>query len=295
MGQYWKIFNISKGKVMFVYDGAKYCEKSISIDVLLYLLQNEWKDNKIVMIGDYDETIQSAQFTTEFLEKYGFTTIDKDDYLMNNLYLLHSNELLPKSAYRGCKLDTSHVNFELQQKIIQYFQSIGKLDKNSYYLTINNTFFVTNRNNPLNEDNLIEYKPFQTEDEYAFIDNSNKEYVLFNAQFFNGFYDTRTNKPLTMSIIQYNNLVQDIVLGLITNNSEFKDKLSWHGRFAGHKLSFEKMNEFIKNSKFSEYTNISELFIGEIVNKNEIYRDTSYVIYTKDPKSDLDIWCDEEE
>ena len=46
-----------------------------------------------------------------------------------------------------------------------------------------------------------------------------------------------------MTFIRYNHLVQDIVLGLITNNSEYKDKLKWHGRFAGHQLSFEKLTE----------------------------------------------------
>ncbi len=294
MGQYWKIFNISKGKAMFLYDAAKYCEKSIEIDILLYLLQNDWKDNKIVMIGDYDQTVESAQFATEFLEKYGLTTIDKDDYTMNNLFLLHSEDLLPKSAYRGSKLDMTYMNIELQRKIISYFQSIGKLKKDTFYYELNPHYFILDKHQPLNEDNLIEYKPLQTEDEYAFIDHTSKEYVLFNVPFFHGFYDTRTKKALTMSIIQYNHLVQDIVLGLITNNSEFKDKLSWHGRFAGHKLSFEKMEQFAQHNLFSEYTNISELFISENVDKNTIYRDTSNILYTENPKADLDISDDEE-
>jgi hypothetical protein len=256
MGQYWKIFNLTKGKVLFVYDGSKYDEKSISIDVLLHLLQDEWKNDKIVMIGDYDQTPQSAEFTREFLETYGLSVIDNKDHFMNNLYLLESEGFLPKQAYpSNLAFESILGNFGLEQK--------------TYH-------FLLNKRNPE-----------LTEEDYIFVDHTTKEYVLFNQRFFQGFYNTKTKKPLTMTLIQYNHLVQDIVLGLITNNSEYKDELKWHGRFAGHQLSFEKSKEL------DSYQNISSLFIKDDVDKNKIYRNFSNIIYTLNPQMDLDL-SDEE-
>ena len=110
MGQYWKIFNLTQGVVLFVHDGSKYCEKSLEIDVLLYLLQDEWKNNKIVMIGDYDETEKSVEFTREFLSNYDLQ-LTTNDILMNNLYNLHFKGFLPKRAYESrTKLDTTYLN-----------------------------------------------------------------------------------------------------------------------------------------------------------------------------------------
>ncbi len=292
MGQYWKIFNITRGVVMFVHDGAKYCEKSISIDVLLYLLQDEWKNNKIVMIGDYDDTEKSVEFTREFLSNYELTLTTKD-IQMNNLYHLDFQGFLPKRSYEsGTKLDTTYLNMDLQQRIIRYYQSTGVLKKDTFYVSTNKVYFVPNKYGEINEQNLIMYKPIPIENIYAFIDHTNKEYVLFDKSFFHGFYDKRTKKPLTMTTIQYNHLVQDIVLGLITNNSEEEETLTWHGRFAGHILSFEKVTE---DSEFmSSYNDISSLFTAKHVDKNSLTRDFSEIIYTLDPKCDLDI-SDEED
>jgi hypothetical protein len=289
MGQYWKIFNLTQGVVLFVNDGSKYCEKSISIDILLYLLQDEWKNNKIVMIGDYDETEKSVEFTREFLSNYDLT-LTTNDIHFNNLYNLHFERFLPKRAYEsGTKLDTTYLNMELQQRIIHYYQSTGVLKKDTFYTSTNKIYFVPNKYDEINEQNLIMYKPVPTEDTYAFIDHSNKEYVLFDKSFFNGFYDKRTKKALNMTIIEYNHLVEDIVLGLITNNSEVQDTLTWHGRFAGHSLSFEQNSDIL-----STYNDISSLFTAEHVDKNSLTRDFSDIIYTLDPIYDLEI-SDEEE
>ncbi len=281
MGQYWQIFNITQGKVIPIHDGSKYSEKSISIDVLITLLQNECQNNKIVMIGDYDDTEISKEFTKEFLDLYRFVSKE------TNLYNLDSEKILPYCAYESLFLSSSsYLHIGGYSEIFNIHRKILSL-KNNTKINNNTILFMINKYN--HSDNIIEYKPIQTEDEYAFIDHTKKEYVLFNKVFFHGFYDIRTKNPLTMTLIQYNHLVQDIVLGLITNNSEFKDKLKWHGRFAGHKLSFGKIEQFAQHTDFSEYTNISELFIGETVDKNSIYRDTSNILYTQDPLADLDI------
>lgn len=265
MGQYWEIFNISKGKVMFVHDGSKYDEKSISIDVLLYLLQDEWKNDKIVMIGDYDETPQCAEFTCEFLKTYGLSVIDHTDHFTNNLYLLESEGFLPKQAYPShLSFENIFGNFVLEQKKTDHF--------------------ILNKRNP---EDIVLYSPLPTEDDYIFVDHTTKEYVLFNQRFFEHFYHTKMKKPLKMTLIRYNHLVQDIVLGLITNNSEYIDELKWHGRFAGHQLSFEKLTEL------DSYQNISSLFIADDIDKNSIYRRSSDIIYTTDPQMDLDL-SDEE-
>ncbi len=286
MGQYWQIFNITQGKVIPIHDGSKYCEKSISIDVLITLLQNEWKNNKIVMIGDYDDTEISKEFTKEFLDLYELTSKE------TNLYNLDSNKILPYRAYESSFLSSSsYLHIGGYSEIFNIHRKILSL-KNNTKINNNTILFMINKYNHC--DNIIEYKPFETKDEYAFMNHTKKEYVLFNQSFFNGFYDKNTKKPLVMTLIEYNELVQDIVLGLITNNSEYKDKLSWHGHFAGNNLSFEKIEEFAQHSEFSEYTNISELFIGETVDKNSLYRDFSEIIYTKDPQGDLDISDDEE-
>ncbi len=286
MGQYWQIFNITQGKVIPIHDGSKYCEKSISIDVLIMLLQNEWKNNKIVMIGDYDDTEISKEFTKEFLDLYELTSKE------TNLYDLDFKKILPYMAYESSFLSSSsHLHIGGYSEIFYIQRKILSL-KNNTKINYNTILFMINKYS--NCDNIIEYKPHETDDEYAFINHTKKEYIFFNKPFFYGFYSTRTKKALTMTLIQYNHLVQDIVLGLITNNSEFKDKLTWHGRFAGHNLSFEKMETFTQHSEFSDYINISELFIGESINKNTIYRDTSNILYTENPKADLDI-CDEEE
>ncbi len=293
MGQYWKIFNLTQGVVLFIHDGSKYCEKSISIDVLLYLLQDEWKNNKIVMIGDYDDTEKSAEFTREFLSNYDLQ-LTTEDLQMNNLYHLDFQGFLPKKAYdSGTKLDTTYLNMDLQQKIIRYFQSTGVLKKDTFYTSTNKIYFVPNKYEEINEQNLIMYKPVPTEDTYAFINHSNKEYVLFDKSFFNGFYNKHTKKALTMTTIKYNNLVKDIVLGLITNNSEIQDTLTWQGRFAGHILSFEKVTE--TSDFISTYNDISSLFTAEHVDKNSLTRDFSEIIYTLDPKCDLNISDDEED
>lgn len=297
MGQYWKIFNITQGKVMFIHDGSKYCEKSLSIDVLLYLLQNSWKNNKIVMIGDYDETDECTEFTREFLSRYSLNITNPNSSL-NNLYNLDSRDYLPRKAYiPSSYFDTTYLNVDLSQKVIPYLKSIGKLKKNLFYSFLYDTYFVLNKHEPIDENNLILYKPIETDDDYVFINHSNKEYLLFNKQFFNGFYIRNYRnklKPLTMTTIKYNHLVKDIVLGLITNNSEFKENLNWHGRFASKEISFEKINDFSQNYHFDTYINISDIFIGETVNKNELYRDFSDIIYTMNPKYDLNIESDED-
>ena len=52
------------------------------------------------------------------------------------------------------------MNFELQRKIISYFQSIGKLKKDTFYYELNANYFVLDKQQPLNEDNFKYDKTF---------------------------------------------------------------------------------------------------------------------------------------
>jgi hypothetical protein len=271
MGQYWEIFNLTTGKVMPVHDGSKYCEKHISLDVLLFLLQNEWKDCEITMIGDYDDTEKCAEFTRKFLEHYDLTSH------RNNLYTLDADGILPKSSYET-SFYCNYMNANIDYRVMLYLESISKTKS---------IYFILDKWK-LNEKSVIEWKAVETTETYAFINHTAKEYILFDQVFFAGFYDRRTKKPLTMTIVKYNNLVKSVVKGLIVNKSEYQDKISWHGRWSGHSLSFSNVNDF---NSIDSYTNMSNIF----TDKKSIYdEDFDDILYTLDPKSDLDL-SDEEE
>lgn len=272
MGQYWEIFNLTTGKVMPVHDGSKYCEKHISLDVLLYLLQNEWKECEITMIGDYDDTEKCADFTRKFLNHYDLTSH------RNNLYLLDAEGILPKSAYET-SFYCNYMNANIDYRVMLYLKSIGKT---------NSIYFISDKWK-LDEKSVIEWKDIKTSETYAFINHTRKEYILFDQDFFVNFYDKRTKKQLTMSLVKYNNIVKSVVKGLITNHSEYQNTIFWHGLWSGHSLSFSNVNDF---SSIDLYTNISNIF----TDKKSMYdEDFDDILYTLDPKSDLNIWSEDEE
>ncbi len=274
--QNWQIFNLSYGKIIPIHDGNKYVEKDISIDVLLHLLQNEWKNSRIAMISDADNSDKSEQFSNDFLAIYGleYNNVRSKFDIRNNLYELESEFILPKRAYISSFAST-YLNIELMAKIDFYLTTKGiNVDM------FKNIYFIPNVYENISDNNLILWKCVKSDDTYVFIDHSKKEYVKFENSFFKGFYDTITKKELTMTVIEYNPVVKNIIRGLITNNSEYK--CEWHGRYVGDILSFEKYNNIC--DKIKDYTNITNIF----TNKSELYdQELDKVIYTLNPEEDL--------
>ncbi len=277
MSQYWEIFNLSYGKVIPVHDGSKYKEKCISIDVLLHLLQTEWKRSKIVMIGDKDNTGKCEEYTKEFLSVYNLEYVENRNIdIENNLQVLDSEGILPKKAYIthfGC----SYLDMELMAQIELFLLSKGKeIDM------FKNIFFLQNKFKKIDDDNLIYYHPMITNDIYYFIDHTSKEYVKFHPGLFHGFYDKRRKRMVPMTVIRYNPIVINIVLGLITNQNEYK--YEWNGRFAGHVLSFEReanCGEFLSSAGFTDITPLLEKY------KSTILEDYNFndIVYTTHPSS----------
>ncbi len=273
MGQYWEIFNLTHGKVMPIHDGSKYCEKCISIDVLLYLLQKEWKGCEIVMIGDYDDTEKCAQFTKRFLDVYELTS----PYIQN-LYLLNSEDKLPVGAYRSNFASTyGSRNFDPHIALYQsWISSIEHKKEGSK----RNIYFIDLTHYNFDPSCVVSWKPIPTSDVYMLISHTSKEYVRFDSAFFEGFYDAYHKTPLTMTIVKYNSILQNVVKGLITHNSEYCETIPWHGRWAGHALDFMIYKE---EDIDGTYTNISHLF----EKKSDLYDEYGRVIYSLDPEEDL--------
>ncbi len=237
MTQYYQLFNLSKGLVMPIKDGSKYIEKSISIDALIFLLQEEWKGDKIIMIGDYNE--ESKQYTQEFLSVYGLSYEGED-----NLYTLWSDGYLPKNAYEEVlwtkKMKEFSDPFTMISKILDKEKD---KDQSDYFMTTKKK---------------VRLEKMKTDDIYVFVNHTKKEYVKFDEEFFQGFYTTDYSndmrKRIYMTIPYLCPVVRNIVEGLIAHKNKHSDyKRVWSGRFSGDSLSFMKESHF---SMISDYTNI---------------------------------------
>lgn len=223
---------------MPIHDGSKYMEKGVSIDALIFLLLDEWKGDKIIMIGDYNE--ESKKYTQEFLSAYGLSYDGED-----NLYFLWSEGYLPKNAYEKV-LWTKKMN-----DISDPFFIISKiLDKEKD--KDNSDYFMTSTKK-------VRLEKIKTDDIYIFVNYTKKEYVKFDEDFFQGFYTTNHDdlrKRIYMTLPILNPIVKNIVEGLIAHRNKHSDvERGWSGRFAGDSLGFTKESEF---SMISEYTNIYE-------------------------------------
>jgi hypothetical protein len=258
MGVYWQIFNITLGKVMPVHDGGKHCEKGLSIDALFYLLQNDWKNSQIVMIGDHDKSQESVDYAYKFLEHYNMGYLDKSrPEIINNLQIMAMESLLPQKAYES-SFCSSYLNMEVMAKIELFLSS---RQKNIDMFQV--IYFVPNIYKKIEDTNLILWTTIPTNDVYLLFDHDRKEYVQFDDAFFRGFFNILQKRPLSMTLVKYNPVMKNVLLGLITHKSEYP--YTWHGRFAGHTLSFEKKSDAAE--KAEEYTNISNIF----TNKKELY------------------------
>ena len=239
MGQEWQIFNLSKGIILpSLGDGSKYMEKYYSIYALIFLLQDEYKGDKIIMIGEYDE--ESKQYTDEFLSVYGLS-YEGDE----SLVYLKYEDILPKAAYKEVVWTQRLKNImDPFHRIQEILNDKKEVDKNDYLMTSAKKVLL---------------KDMPTDDVYIFIDHTKKEYVKFDEEFFKGFYvegydDERIPQQMTLPIL--NPIVKNVVEGLIAHRNRHSDCLrGWTGRFAGDSLGFMKEQDFIQ---IQEYTNIYE-------------------------------------
>lgn len=240
MGQEWQLYNLSKGIIIpSLGDGSKYMEKYYSIYALIFLLQDEMKGDKVIMLGEYD--MESKQYTDEFLSVYGLSYQGED-----NLIYLKYEDILPKACYKEViwtkKMKNMMDPFHRIQKILD---SKKDDDKNDYLMTSTKNVLLID---------------IPTDDVYIFIDHTRREYVKFDEEFFQGFYTTDSSndmrKRIYMTLPILNPIVKNIVEGLIAHRNKHSDvERGWNGRFAGDSLGFMKESEF---SMISEYKNIYE-------------------------------------
>ncbi len=239
MGQEWQIFNLSKGITLpSLCDGSKFMEKYYSIYALIFLLQNDWRGDKIIMIGEYDE--ESKQYTDEFLSVYGLS-YDGDE----SLVCLKYEDILPKAAYEEVvwtqRLKNIRDPFHRIQEILNDKKEV---DKNDYLMTSTKKVLL---------------KDMPTDDVYVFVNHTKKEYVKFDEEFFQGFYTTDyrndMRKRIYMTLPKVNDIVKNIILTLISHKNPHSDlPRFFSGRFAGDSLEFMKESDFFLIQ--SQYTNI---------------------------------------
>lgn len=250
--QSWQIYNISKGLVLdSIYDDNEILNKSISIDILLYLLQNKWRYDKIVITGNLDDTYHSSSHMKDyidyFLSNYHIqykNLANKKDY---NLYNLDSYNLLPKESH--------YINISLDyiDKFCQFNIEIEdvkdvKEDNNSNYFYINDN------------GNMIDYKEYNTYYTYAFVNHSKRMYILFDSELLeNNFMKQKYKNRLICT----NDLVKKIVLYLLASHSSFgrgnnensNGFEEYIGMWCGDVIGFERNNQ-----KIASYENISNIF-----------------------------------
>ncbi len=249
--QNWKIFNLSKGLVL---------DKSSSINILLYLLGNKWKSDKIVITGNYDDTYYSSEIMKEYIDiflfnyKTNFEKIIKNEknILFNmNLYNLYINNLLPE------EVSNININIEYVDTICQFDLELeDKIIKNNY----NEDYYVKDENV------MIKYEELYVEDsEYVLVNETKSMYVLFDKKLMKHNF---LRKKFKMSLIKYNELVIKIVLYLLYSHSGFgrgyNEKFEnidedYIGLWCGDNIFFEK-----SSNKIKDYKNISHLFLSFI-------------------------------
>lgn len=239
MGQEWILLNLSKGIILpSLGDGSKYMEKYYSIYALIFLLQNEWKGDKVIMLGEYDE--ESKQYTNEFLSVYGLSYEGED-----NLVYLKYEDILPKASYKEViwtkKMKNMMDPFHRIQEILD-----GKKDddKNDYLMTSTKKVLL---------------KDIPTDNIYIFVNYTKKEYVKFDKEFFQGFYTTNYDDeriPLRSTLPIFNGIQKNIIQALISHKNYHSDcERGYTGRFCGDSLGFIKETEF---TQIHEYKNIYE-------------------------------------
>lgn len=247
--QSWQIYNISKGLTLgSIYDNSEILNKSISIDVLLYLLQNKWRFDKIVITGNLDDTYNSTEhmkdYIDSFLSNYNLKykdLVSKKDY---NLYNIDYHGLLPKeSQFINISLDyiDTYCQFDIEMEI-----EIDNDDSMRLYINDNG--------------NIIDYQEYNNYYTYAFVNHSKRMYVLFDSELLeNNFLGQKYKNTLICT----NDLVKKIVLYLLASHSSFgrgSGEISngfeeYIGMWCGDAIGFER-----NNSKIASYENISNIF-----------------------------------
>ena len=265
MNQSWQIYNISKGLTLnAIYDDNEILNKSISIDVLLYLLQSKWRYDKIVITGNLDDTYNSSEdmkdYVDYFLSNYNIKYKDlvkKKDY---NLYNLDSNGFLPK--------DSHNINISVNY-IDLFYQFYLELDsnKNSQCNESHQDNNDETRRLYINDNgNIIKYEEINTYYTYVFVNHTKCMYVLFDSHLLQSNF---LGKRYNMTLPTTNNLVKKIVLYLLASHSSFgrgvnddslppkinNDIEEYIGMWCGDAIGFEKMNQ-----KIASYENISNIF-----------------------------------
>lgn len=263
MNQSWQIYNISKGLTLnSICDDNEILNKSISIDILLYLLQNKWRYDKIVITGNLDDTYNSSEHMKDyidyFLSNYNMkykNLIKKKDY---NLYNIDSNGFLPKDSH-NINISVNYIDLFCQFNI-----EIDELDSNDN----DDTFSASNdeiRRLYINDNgNIIKYEEINTYYTHLFVNHTKCMYVLFDSDLLQSNF---LGKRYNMTLPTTNNLVKNIVLYLLASHSSFgrglneinneinNDIKEYIGMWCGDAIGFEKMNQ-----KIASYENISNIF-----------------------------------
>ncbi len=258
MKQSWQIYNISKGLSLgSITDDDELFNKSISIDLLLYLLQNKWKNDKIVITGNFDDTYNSSSHMKDcidyFLSNYNikYNELIKKSKKDLNLYNLEYNGLIPKES------EKINVSVDYIDTFCQFQIEIEELNNNFDEIELNSDIpkLYINDNGL-----LIDYEKYNIYNTYAFVNHSKRMYVLFNNELLeNNFLEKKYNNTFPNT----NDLVKKIVIYLLVSHSAFgrgENEVTngyeeYIGMWCNDNISFERNNQII-----ASYKNISQLF-----------------------------------
>ncbi len=251
--QSWQIYNISKGLTLnSICDDNEILNKSISIDILLYLLQSKWRFDKIFITGNLDDTYNCdshmKDYIDYFLSNYHLKykdIVSKKDY---NLYNLDSFGLLPKECHHiNIKLDYIDTYCQFDIEIDELDMEIDNDDSMHLYINDNGS--------------IIQYEEYNNYYTYAFVNHSKRMYVLFDYELLENNF---LGKKYKNTFICTNDLVKKIVLYLLSSHSSFgrgSDENTngfeeYIGMWCGDAIGFEKNNQ-----KIVSYENISNIFM----------------------------------
>jgi len=203
MTQYWRIFNITKGRYIDpsqFEDDARLDKWKNTIPALMLLLADKYKGDKVILSGDYDKNVKMNDWINEFLtgEK---NTILHSHYNDNLYYLVNIIEMVTLkydvNKYQENMIELLSADDE--NKIIKFYD-------HNLRKTMN---FVTS---------IQDYQ-------CVFYNNTKKEYYLFDI-------------PATTSVIADKNL--EIIKSLLISSLEKDDDetLVSHGRWCGDNVGF---------------------------------------------------------